>query len=401
MAEYNWNERYIITFPEEKTVLSTKDLHVYYGQKEAINGIDMQFEKNKITALIGPSGCGKSTFLRSLNRMNDTIDIARVTGQINYQGIDVNAQEINVYEMRTVTVYPEMESYYDLYRMRITYPDGTVVDSCQLSDEEVKNGTSYALFKFTEPLEIGINDDLAKDKYYNAALNLSINAIVQDNKEGLENFGLDQPISITWYNTSGDEKTMYLGNYVDEENEFRYGMMKDADCVVSVRGPFDFLTIDIYSLVDTTIWSHSINDVKTISIQAGDEQYEIYIDAYVNDDDSSDNRFYAEMDKTPLDEDSTRNTYVQLVSFPTLGYVKDFEMTDEELLVIQVSDPVFTMDITYDDGESCSVKLHTINDMQLAAEVDGNMLFYTSRSHMVKIIEYCAKLRSGEYIPEY
>src|SRR5574344_2439290 len=77
MADYNWNERHIITFPEEKIALSTKDVHVYYGKNEAIKGIDMQFEKNKITALIGPSGCGKSTYLRSLNRMNDTIDIAR------------------------------------------------------------------------------------------------------------------------------------------------------------------------------------------------------------------------------------------------------------------------------------------------------------------------------------
>ena len=47
----------------------------------------MQFEKNKITALIGPSGSGKSTYLRSLNRMNDTIDIAKVTGQILYRGL--------------------------------------------------------------------------------------------------------------------------------------------------------------------------------------------------------------------------------------------------------------------------------------------------------------------------
>ena len=100
MADYNWNERHIITIPEDKITLQTKDLHVYYGNKEAIKGIDMQFEKNKITALIGPSGCGKSTYLRSLNRMNDTIDIARVTGEILYEGIDVNAANINVYEMR-------------------------------------------------------------------------------------------------------------------------------------------------------------------------------------------------------------------------------------------------------------------------------------------------------------
>lgn len=100
MTEYNWNERHIITFPEETLALATKDLHVYYGAKEAIKGIDMQFEKHKITALIGPSGCGKSTYLRSLNRMNDTIDIARVTGEILYQGIDVNRKDMNVYEIR-------------------------------------------------------------------------------------------------------------------------------------------------------------------------------------------------------------------------------------------------------------------------------------------------------------
>ena len=100
MTKYNWDERHIITFPKKELALETKDLHVYYGQKEAIKGIDMQFEKNKITALIGPSGCGKSTFLRSLNRMNDTIDIAKVTGQILYEGVDVNADNINVYEMR-------------------------------------------------------------------------------------------------------------------------------------------------------------------------------------------------------------------------------------------------------------------------------------------------------------
>lgn len=100
MSKYNWDERHIITFPEEKVALSTKDLHVYYGKNESIKGVDMQFEKNKITALIGPSGSGKSTYLRSLNRMNDTIDIAKVTGQILYQGIDLNRPEINVYEMR-------------------------------------------------------------------------------------------------------------------------------------------------------------------------------------------------------------------------------------------------------------------------------------------------------------
>ncbi len=62
----------------KKVALSTKDVHVYYGKNESIKGIDMQFVKEIKTQLCGPSGSGKSTYLRSLNRMNDTIDLLLV-----------------------------------------------------------------------------------------------------------------------------------------------------------------------------------------------------------------------------------------------------------------------------------------------------------------------------------
>ncbi|CAD5900297.1 phosphate ABC transporter ATP-binding protein [Carnobacterium maltaromaticum] len=84
----------------QNVALSTDDIHVWYGQNEAIKGVSLEFEKNKIASLIGPSGCGKSTYLRSLNRMNDEIANTNVTGKIMYQGIDVNADNVDVYEMR-------------------------------------------------------------------------------------------------------------------------------------------------------------------------------------------------------------------------------------------------------------------------------------------------------------
>ena len=72
MNDYNWEERNIITFDRpEDVALYTNDLHVWYGTNEAIKGIDLQFEKNKITALIGPSGCGKSTTLRMVAGLED------------------------------------------------------------------------------------------------------------------------------------------------------------------------------------------------------------------------------------------------------------------------------------------------------------------------------------------
>ena len=81
----------------KEVILSTKDLSLSYGQKQALFDINMDFYPNEITALIGPSGCGKSTLLRCINRMNDLIDTVSITGVINYKGQ-------NIYSSKTDTV---------------------------------------------------------------------------------------------------------------------------------------------------------------------------------------------------------------------------------------------------------------------------------------------------------
>lgn len=73
---------------------------VSYGAKQALFDVSLDIPENQVTALIGPSGCGKSTFLRCLNRMNDTIDICRVTGDITLDDQDIYAKKIDVVELR-------------------------------------------------------------------------------------------------------------------------------------------------------------------------------------------------------------------------------------------------------------------------------------------------------------
>ncbi|HEY4399080.1 MAG TPA: phosphate ABC transporter ATP-binding protein PstB [Lactobacillaceae bacterium] len=98
----NAPERYILKFdPAEKELaLSTENLQVFYNGSTtpSLSEGDLQFPRHHITSLIGASGSGKSTFLRSLNRMNDTV--ATVKGSILYRGLDVNTPEVDVYEMR-------------------------------------------------------------------------------------------------------------------------------------------------------------------------------------------------------------------------------------------------------------------------------------------------------------
>ncbi|ACQ52232.1 phosphate ABC transporter ATP-binding protein PstB [Clostridium botulinum] len=70
-------------------IIKTEDLNLYYGNVKALKNINIDIEKNKVTALIGPSGCGKSTFLRTLNRMNDLIDSVKIKGSVYYEGKDI------------------------------------------------------------------------------------------------------------------------------------------------------------------------------------------------------------------------------------------------------------------------------------------------------------------------
>ena len=80
--------------------LSTSDVHGYYGESEAIKGIDLEIYENEVIAFIGPSGCGKSTFLRTLNRMNDTIDSCRVTGKVLLDNQDIYDPNLDVVLLR-------------------------------------------------------------------------------------------------------------------------------------------------------------------------------------------------------------------------------------------------------------------------------------------------------------
>ena len=77
-----------------------RDVSVHYGDSQALFGVNLDIRQNQVTALIGPSGCGKSTFLRCLNRMNDTIDICRVTGDITLDGADIYDSSVDVVELR-------------------------------------------------------------------------------------------------------------------------------------------------------------------------------------------------------------------------------------------------------------------------------------------------------------
>ncbi len=80
--------------------LTARDVTVHYGAKQALHGISIDIPDRAVTAFIGPSGCGKSTFLRCINRMNDTIEGAKVGGRIELDGQDIYAPDLDVVELR-------------------------------------------------------------------------------------------------------------------------------------------------------------------------------------------------------------------------------------------------------------------------------------------------------------
>ena len=87
--------------PASRTAkMSARDVKVFYGDNEAIKGIDLDIMENEVIAFIGPSGCGKSTFLRTLNRMNDTIENCRIEGKVTLDGDDIYDPSLDVVLLR-------------------------------------------------------------------------------------------------------------------------------------------------------------------------------------------------------------------------------------------------------------------------------------------------------------
>lgn len=85
---------------DNEKIITVKNLDLYYGDHKALNGINMNIEKNSITAFIGPSGCGKSTFLRTLNRMNDLIPNVKIDGEVIYDGKNIYDKNEDIYNLR-------------------------------------------------------------------------------------------------------------------------------------------------------------------------------------------------------------------------------------------------------------------------------------------------------------
>jgi len=83
-----------------ETCIKVENLNLFYGEKQALHGINMEMPKKKVTAYIGPSGCGKSTLLRCINRMNDLVDSARIDGKILLDGENIYDKTVNVAALR-------------------------------------------------------------------------------------------------------------------------------------------------------------------------------------------------------------------------------------------------------------------------------------------------------------
>jgi len=89
-----------LSLENEEICLKVEDLELHYGEKKALNSINLEIPKTRVTAFIGPSGCGKSTLLRCFNRMNDLVDTANISGKIILDGDNIYSREVDVSALR-------------------------------------------------------------------------------------------------------------------------------------------------------------------------------------------------------------------------------------------------------------------------------------------------------------
>jgi phosphate transport system ATP-binding protein len=129
------------------SALSARDLHLFYGDVEAIKGVDLEMPSNRITALIGPSGCGKSTFLRCFNRMNDMIEGTRTEGEVLVDGEDIYrpGTDLELLRKRVGMVFQKSNPFPMSIRENVTYgPRMAGIRSRKRLDEIVERSLKQA-----------------------------------------------------------------------------------------------------------------------------------------------------------------------------------------------------------------------------------------------------------------
>ncbi|CCO22693.1 phosphate ABC transporter ATP-binding protein PstB [Maridesulfovibrio hydrothermalis] len=145
--------------------IASRKLDFYYGDFKALEDISMDFEENRVTALIGPSGCGKSTFLRCLNRMNDLIPGTRVEGELSLDEEDIYAQGLDVVTLRRRVgmVFQKPNPFPKSIFENVAY--GLRVNGIKDKD--------FIARKVEESLKDGALWDEVKDRLHSSALGLS------------------------------------------------------------------------------------------------------------------------------------------------------------------------------------------------------------------------------------
>ena len=114
--------------------IKSKNLNVFYGEKQALFDVNLDLNEKEVTALIGPSGCGKSTFIRCINRMNDVIDICKVSGSIEMDGIDINDKNLDVVSLRErVGMVFQNQTRFQKVFMTMFLMDQTFMEKVKLS----------------------------------------------------------------------------------------------------------------------------------------------------------------------------------------------------------------------------------------------------------------------------
>lgn len=147
----------------ENTKIKVESINLYYGDHQALKGININIHEKAVTALIGPSGCGKSTFLRCLNRMNDLIPSVKIEGKIDIAGKDVNEYDVILLRKKIGMVFQKPNPFPMSIYENVAYGPKIhgIKSKSKLDDLVEKSLTEAALW------------DEVKDRLKNSAIGLS------------------------------------------------------------------------------------------------------------------------------------------------------------------------------------------------------------------------------------
>jgi hypothetical protein len=300
-------------------------------------------------------------------------------------------------EYRDITLFPtytDDDVYTSIEWVSMTDYDGNVIEIQLDSDLENEYNTESSQYVMLQPYQVSGNTSTIETNILDVASTLTLGSIIKDLDESeYAQYGLDKPAKLEMRDILGNEVHLLVGNTCPN-TDYTYCMIEDTNTLITANSDaFTCIGQSYVQFMLRTIWSYNIEDLQSVYIQIGDEDYDMQVSHYVkqNANGNDADGVTGTLNGEDIIETNVRRLYIKCLYFRIID-----NLTEDEKKEYADSEAYATITINLDNGESHTLELIPMTDRKYALRLDGELEYYCNKSSLTNLEKSLSYVQAGD-----